>query len=83
MRYFDEWIIRCHREAPDTCVVTSWRGATPDTASITVTGGRGYFMMGADFSWRFTDRLEGESHAGELATVNDAWARFMAAEGGL
>lgn len=80
MTHFESWILRCHREAPNTCVVTSWRGATPETGSITVTGGRGFFMLGADFTWRMTDRLEESAMRGDLAGASNAWGRFLAVE---
>lgn len=77
---FRTWLDRAHEHAPPTCCVASWRGATPDTASLTVTGGRATFMLGAAGDWRVTDRLEGVVLRGEASELEAAWGRFLAVE---
>lgn len=78
----DDWLLRCRREAPPTCMVTSWRGAGDDADSITVTGGRCNFMVAHDLGWRMTDRIDFAAWKGTAEDIDSARLAFLEMEGG-
>ena len=77
---FTDWFLRCREEKPPTCCLTSWCGVDAQAESITVTGGRGCFMIAHDLSWRMTDRIEFAAWNGTAEDIESAWLAFLEME---